>query len=201
MTRRSVVLASQSPRRRSLLESAGYDVVTRLPMVDDAAVDVHGSNVSRLVESLAWFKAAQVSGELDGAVAIVAADTVCDVDGRVLGKPADRSAAKSMLEAMSGRSHTTRTGVCVRVGRRRVLFHDASVVSVGRLAEDVISAYLDSGDWRGKAGAYNLSERMAAGWPIECEGDPTTVMGLPMRKLVPLLEDLAGENVQGALNT
>ena len=196
MTRHRVVLASQSPRRRSLLESAGFDVVTRLPAVDDAAVDVDGSNVSRLVESLAWFKAAQVSGELDGAIAIVAADTVCDVDGRVLGKPADRSEAKLMLESMSDRTHTTRTGVCIRVGDRRMLFHDASVVRVGRLGGDQVERYLDSGDWRGKAGAYNLSERIADGWPIECEGDPTTVMGLPMRKLVPLLEDLAEHPLQ-----
>ena len=196
MTPRRVVLASQSPRRRALLESAGYDVVTRLPAVDDAAVDVHGSDVSRLVESLAWFKAAQVSVDLDGAIAIVAADTVCDVDGRVLGKPSDRAGAKSMLEAMSNRAHTTRTGVCLRVGDRRVLFHDASVVHVGRLGTDLVERYLDSGDWRGKAGAYNLSERIADGWPIECEGDPTTVMGLPMRKLVPLLEDLAEHPVQ-----
>jgi len=54
---------------------------------------------------------------------------------------------------------------------------------VGAIDDGRIEAYVWGGDWRGKAGAYNLSERVEAGWPITCEGDPATVMGLPMRRL------------------
>ena len=57
-----------------------------------------------------------------------------------------------------------------------------------RKLPSVIYSYVAGGEWRGKAGAYNLSERIQAGWPIECKGDPTTVMGLPMRKLSRLLK-------------
>jgi septum formation protein len=56
-------------------------------------------------------------------------------------------------------------------------------VTWGDVDDDAIDEYVASGQWRGKAGGYNLEERLEAGWPIECEGDPTTVMGLPMRRL------------------
>ena len=56
-----------------------------------------------------------------------------------------------------------------------------------------IDEYVATGEWSGKAGAYNLSERMAAGWPIEYDGDPTTIMGLPMRALLARLEQAAAE--------
>ena len=76
MRRKLVILASQSPRRRQLLEEAGFEVSSRLPEIDDGGMQLHGEDFSHWVESLAWFKMAQVSLELGDAVAIVAADTV-----------------------------------------------------------------------------------------------------------------------------
>lgn len=64
-----------------------------------------------------------------------------------------------------------------------ILFTDTARVRVGRIPIAEIESYVASGQWRGKAGAYNLAERLAAGWPIEYEGDPATIMGLPMRRL------------------
>ena len=141
--------------------------------------------------SLAWFKASQVTSELDDALALIAADTVCDVDGEILGKPGDRQDTERMLRLMFGRKHITRTGVCIWTGDGRMLFEDSTIVSMGTPVDSELRDYLDSGAWKGKAGGYNLSERIDAGWPIEFEGDPTTVMGLPMRRLLPLLEELA----------
>ena len=74
-------------------------------------------------------------------------------------------------------------------GGGRSLFWDSARVTVGAIDERALQAYLDSGEWRGKAGAYNLYERIEAGWPIQFEGDPTTIMGLPMRKLSQLLAE------------
>ncbi|MFW5653377.1 MAG: Maf family protein [Planctomycetota bacterium] len=70
---------------------------------------------------------------------------------------------------------------------RRLLFVDTADVEVGNVRSADIKSYLDTGDWRGKAGAYNLSERLTAGWPITYEGDPTTIMGLPMGLLQQVL--------------
>ena len=124
-------------------------------------------------------------------VASIAADTVCVVGDAIVGKPGDRSEARGMITRMLGRRHRTITGVCIRNrAGRRLLFSDAAEVRMGDLGTDRIEAYLDSGEWVGKAGGYNLEDRIADGWPIECDGDPSTVMGLPIRRLIPLLEDL-----------
>jgi septum formation protein len=71
------------------------------------------------------------------------------------------------------------------------MFTDRATVRLGRIAPPEIDGYVASGQWRGKAGAYNLAERLEAGWPITYEGDPGTIMGLPMRRLAPLLRRFA----------
>jgi predicted house-cleaning NTP pyrophosphatase (Maf/HAM1 superfamily) len=73
---------------------------------------------------------------------------------------------------------------------RREIFIDRATVHVGEIRHDQIETYISGGAWRGKAGAYNLMERIEAGWPIRCDGDPSTVMGLPMRLLLPRLANL-----------
>jgi septum formation protein len=94
-----------------------------------------------------------------------------------------------MLRLLRNARHQTITGVCLLPlpDGQRIMFCDAATVRVGDISDKTIDAYVSSNAWRGKAGAYNLSERIAAGWPIECEGDPTTVMGVPMKMLLELL--------------
>ena len=189
---RSVLLGSASPRRRRLLESAGWRVEQVAPAIDDGVIRLAPSSPARTVEALAWSKSAQIV-DVDAAhVASIAADTVCIVGDEIVGKPGDRAEAEGMITRMLGRRHRTITGVCVRNrAGRRLLFSDVAEVSMGDLDPERIEAYLDSGAWVGKAGGYNLEDRIADGWPIECDGDPSTVMGLPIRRLVPLLDELA----------
>ena len=189
-----IVLASRSQRRRMLLEEAGFTVDINVPPIDDNDAYVQQQSPQHLVISLAWFKASQITCDLHGAVALVAADTICDLDGEVIGKPKSQDDAGEMLARMFGRAHITRTGVCVLSKHGRMLFEDATVVRMGVPNEAQVSEYLLSGSWEGKAGGYNLSERIDAGWPIEFEGDPTTVMGLPMQRLCPLLMELANQD-------
>lgn len=186
----TILLASGSPRRRTLLEDAGFSVTVEVPVIDDASVHVHERVPERLVVSLAWFKASQIDFDARAETVMIAADTVCDVEGTVLGKPADRLHAKAMLEGMMNREHHTRTGVCVRSCEGRMLFEDSTLVRIGVIPPHDLEAYLDSEEWRGKAGGYNLADRIAAGWPISIEGDPTTVMGLPMARVAPILREL-----------
>lgn len=189
--KRSVLLGSASPRRRRLLESAGWRVEQVAPAIDDGLIRLSPSSPARTVEALAWFKSAQIV-DVDAAhVASIAADTVCVVGDAIVGKPRDRAEAEEMINRMIGRRHRTITGVCIRNrAGRRLLFSDVAEVSMGDLARDRVETYLDSGEWAGKAGGYNLEDRVADGWPIACEGDPSTVMGLPIRRLIPLLERL-----------
>ena len=147
-----------------------------------------------------------VPGTLPGAAAVVlTADTVgITPDGGLVGTPQTAEQARAMLGRLMGATHTIATGVALRAGSAESCswgelrsFHDLARVTLGRVDPKTLEQYLDSGQWAGKAGGYNLAERMAAGWPITVEGDPGTVMGLPMRRLAPLLVE-AGVHPQAS---
>lgn len=194
-----IILASGSPRRKLLLEQAGYDVRVSAPPVDDAHLSRPTVSPRWWVMSLAYLKARatafmlQRTGQpMDGI--IVAADTMCVVDDIALGQPRDADDARRMLRSMRDREHVTMTGVCLfdAGDQRRLLEVDEATVRVGAVSDAQMHAYLESGRWQGKAGAYNLAERIDAGWPIECIGDPATVMGLPMKALPKWIDAFQG---------
>jgi septum formation protein len=122
----------------------------------------------------------------DHSTIILAADTVVAHRGRLIGQPKNLDDAAAILSALDNDVHDVVTGVALLdpVTGRRDIFTDRATVRVGAIGGERLGEYLASGDWRGKAGAYNLSERLAAGWPIEFDGDPGTIMGLPVRKLL-----------------
>jgi septum formation protein len=188
-----VHLASQSPRRRELLRGAGIEHDAAHPGVDDGALSPGAVTPEEWVMALAYLKASTAAraiarhAERGGTrVVVLGADTVVVHRGRLMGQPADAEDARRMLLAMRDDVHDVVTGVALvdpATGRRE-LFADRAVVRVGHIADAEIEAYVQSGAWRGKAGAYNLSERLQAGWPIEFEGDSGTIMGLPVAKVV-----------------
>jgi septum formation protein len=184
-------LASRSPRRRAMLAEAGVPVEVRASLDDGdlARGDVAPSDWAM---ALAYLKARWVRDELaeiGAAGTVIGADTVCVLDADAIGQPRDAAEARRMLESFQSREHEVVTGVCildVETGER-TLFADEAVVTWGTIPTREFEAYLAGGHWRGKAGAYSLIERVEAGWPITCDGDPATVMGLPMRRLLRLL--------------
>ena len=192
-----VILASGSPRRVAILRAAGIEPEVIVPAIDDAAAPADRGDPAGMVMALAWFKARQALRESDrrhgrgGPRWLVAADTMCVHGDRVIGKPADSGDARAMLEAFRGRTHRVVTGICVvdRAAGTRTIRADAAEVSLGMLPDGDIAGYLEGGEWRGKAGGYNYADRVAAGWPLECRGDPETVMGLPSRIVLPLLRE------------
>ncbi len=125
------------------------------------------------------------------AYTVLGADTVCVKGSEIIGQPADAADARRILRLLEGGEHEVITGIALvssPPGRaHRQLWSDRARVRVGPLGRDRIEEYVASGQWRGKAGAYNLAERLDAGWPINYEGDPTTIMGLPVRLLTRLL--------------
>ncbi|QQS08844.1 MAG: Maf family protein [Phycisphaerales bacterium] len=175
-----------------MLTKAGIEHIAEHPGLDDAELAPTTRGVEAYVASLAFLKAAAgaVLPQSAGVDVVLGADTACEQNGTIIGTPTNEDEAYHMIRSLSGREHRVLSGVAL-VGTwdgRRVIFVDEARVSLGRLSEDEIRTYVASGEWRGKAGGYNLSERLAAGWPIEHSGDPTTIMGLPMRRLVPLLD-------------
>ena len=187
-----LVLASRSPRRLRLLEAHGFAPLVRPARIDDALVPL-AADVGPVVAAtaLAWLKARDVltQGDLPAGTWVLAADTICELDGRLLGKPRDRGHAGRMLEMLFDREHRTVTGVClVRVGEvrppTRRLWAEAAEVAMDRPSEALVRSHLDSGAWQGKAGGYSLDEVRRAGWSIRCDGDPQVVLGLPVESVL-----------------
>ena len=187
----TLILASRSPRRAKLLREAGLSFTQLDPPYDDpppTGVPDPEAVAVRKAKSLIG----RVPDELPGAGAVVVtADTMCVHAGRGVGKPADAADARRMLRQWVEATHEVITGVAI-LHRARIVgrFTDTAAVTWGPVADDELEQYVRSGDWRGKAGGYNLFDRRDAGWPINVTGDETTVVGLPMRRLLPMLTAL-----------
>ena len=198
-----LILASQSPRRAQLLRDAGYTFVQQSPpFADPDQPPEHLPHslheAEQYATTLALQKARSQAWHLFlvvGPTVILAADTLCVTcggtsggGGELIGKPRDRDDARAMLTSFANGVHAVVTGVALLgVGPEDagpITFADTAHVSVGELTDALLEPYLTSGGWQGKAGAYNLFDRQADGWPITVQGDRATVVGLPMGKLV-----------------
>jgi len=189
---RRILLASRSPRRREFLERAGAIFESVHPGLDDSELLPGCGTAAGWVMGLAYLKARagveilRSRGEADATWIALGADTTCVMDGVCIGTPRDAKEAEAMIRGMSGRQHDVVSGValvCPATGERRV-FADAARVWMDQIEDAEIRRYVAGDGWMGKAGAYNLSERIGAGWKIRVKGDPTTIMGLPMGRLV-----------------
>jgi septum formation protein len=176
-----LVLASASPRRAALLRAAGYAFDVRPSVAREWPYP--GGDPAAYAEALARAKVAAVDGEL-----VLGADTVVVVDGDVLGKPADTADAATMLRRLSGRAHEVVTGVAVRRGSRVRAASARARVTFRELTEREIGEYAAGGEPLDKAGGYAYQGGGGA-FVTALEGDPDTVIGLPLRVVRTLLPD------------
>lgn len=182
-----LILASASPRRRQLLADAGYSIEIDPSDIDEPE-PVPGADPSAYAAGLAWRKATLVASR-HAAGLVLAADTVCAVEGVVLNKPADRADAERMIRLQEGRDTEVITGLCLhRCDRREWLGAiESSTVRFRPLTDPERIAHLDSGRWIGKAGAYGVQDNdpfvsvIAGSW--------SNVVGLPMERLAELLAE------------
>ena len=180
-----VVLASASPRRKQILETAGFDVEVRVSDADETLPD--GISPAEAVERLALIKAEAVERTADEI--LIAADTIVVLDGSILGKPADENQAREMLCSLSGRTHFVYTGVCILKGEKRAVFHDCTKVEFYPLEESEIDEYIKSGEPMDKAGAYGIQGKGCA-FVKGIEGDFFNVMGLPVAHLIRKMREI-----------
>lgn len=182
-----IILASQSPRRKELLNQMGLKKFKIVSPDVDEHVEGNPSPV-QIVEELSQRKARAVAERADAEDLIIAADTVVALDGAVLGKPQDERGAFSMLSALSGNRHLVYTGVTVIRGDRIVTSHEKTVVAFRELEPDEISGYIATGEPMDKAGAYGI-QGLGALLVSGIEGDYFNVMGLPVYRLGRILAD------------
>src|SRR4051812_16418865 len=194
--RPAIILASASPRRRELLEDAGYKF-TVIPPADDVECGVCSEfGPAGLVADLAYRKAAAIRQTLrhESAALVLAADTVAECDGFVLGKPRDELDARAMLTQLSGREHRVLTGVCLwRLDGSTPLIRVAvTKLRMDKLTDEQLDEYIASGQWEGKAGSFGYQDRL--GWVHVVEGSESNVVGLPMELLAEMLGEIGAGN-------
>lgn len=177
-----IYLASSSPRRAKLLRDAGWNFQQVTPPYDDTGADLGPACPIRTAEALAYLKAASLADTLDFGL-VIGCDTLIIHDDKKLGKPTDAHHARAMLESLFDAPHKVVSAVAlVDPVHHRMLFHDTTMVTIHRPDDGSFEQYLQSHQWGGKAGGYNLAE-LQDQWRFDVEGDPTTVIGLPMRLL------------------
>jgi len=174
-------LASASPRRKELLESAALVVEVRAPYADESWP---GGSLLAGVKEIARRKMAAV-GSFAGVG--IAADTVVVLGKNLLGKPADRQDAARMLRALSGREHKVVTGFCVRRGRTERLGAATTRVTFRRLSQQEIARYVATDEPLDKAGAYAI-QGLAGAFVDRVVGSYTNIIGLPLAEVLRAME-------------
>lgn len=186
-----IFLASRSPRRHSLLTQAGIPFEVWLKEEVD---EVYPPSLSppEVAGYLARLKAELYRSELNDRDILITADTIVVLDGRILGKPSDRTDAIKMLSDLSGRPHEVITGVCLTSRARETAFRASTIVWFDQLQLSEIEEYVDEFNPYDKAGSYGIQDWIGYAAIHRIEGSFFNVMGLPIQQLYKELQCFTG---------
>jgi nucleoside triphosphate pyrophosphatase len=179
-----LTLASGSPQRRAILEQLGVEFEVRPAGVEELA---EGEPRAVAVEN-ALRKARAVEGER-----VLGVDTVVTIEGRILDQPAGRAEAEAHLRALSGRTHQVWSGLALIEDGAERTAAAMTEVTFRPLSDSDIGGYLDTGEWKGRAGAYAIQET-GSGLVAEIEGEYENVVGLPVSVLLKMDPSLSTEH-------
>jgi septum formation protein len=184
----TVVLASQSPRRKELLEKCGVSSICD-PADIDETMDL-GRPLTEEIQNLAYRKAAEVLKRHPDDL-IIGSDTIVVLNRKVLGKPQNMADAEKMLGELQGRTHEVMTGLCFLSEKRKYTDVSVSKVTFAPMSKEEIHAYASTGECLDKAGAYGI-QGFGGRYISGIEGDYYTIMGLPLNLVY---EELKNQNL------
>ncbi|QGJ72237.1 Nucleoside triphosphate pyrophosphatase [Planctomycetales bacterium 10988] len=187
---RRLILASQSPRRRGMLEEAGYSFEVQ-PASDAAeSGQCSGETPAEMVARYAFRKAEEVAKKIEEEAIVLGCDTVAEWQGTVFGKPAHEDHAREILKQLRGKQHLVHTGICLWLcpENQPLVKLETTVLEMKNLSDEEIEEYLESGLWEGKAGAFGYQDR--TGWLSIVQGSESNVVGLPLERLQQMLKQL-----------
>ncbi len=181
-----LILASQSPRRKSLMHEYGYTFLVHPPSDTAEGGMCSGETPPELVVRLAKQKAEDVAKQYEHAV-IIGCDTVAECMGTVLGKPVDIDDARRMLTMLRGKDHRVLSGLCIwkRPSDDVTLKLDITTLHMDDVTDSQVEEYLATEKWQGKAGAFGYQDGWD--WLHVIQGSETNVIGLPMEVLADAL--------------
>lgn len=184
----SIILASQSPRRKQLLEWAEIDFEVIVIPTEETYPD--NLSLEEIPIHIARQKAFAVEQKMGKEKIIIAADTVVVINNSIIGKPTDREDAINILTALSGNEHCVITGVVILKGFEQIAFADTTYVKFHHLTQEQIEFYVDNYKPYDKAGAYAIQEWIGVVGIQSIKGDFYNVMGLPISRVVQALNTL-----------
>ena len=185
-----LILASTSPQRHAILGQLRIPFEAVPPQYVEH--DPHDADPTDLVRRHAEGKARSV--HVEGRITL-GVDTTVHLDGRVYGKAADPAHATRMLHELAGRTHAVVSGLCLLGTGDDVVAHERTDVTVRHVSEDTLDAYVASGEWEGRAGAYAI-QGLGGRLVERIDGDYLNVVGLPGALLVSILESRAPKLLQ-----
>lgn len=184
-----IILGSQSPRRKSLLEGLGIPFTVHvIPTKEEFNLDW---SPAKIATSLAMMKGSCFNEMIqqDKKILVITADTIVSIGNEVLNKPSDREDAFRMIKMLNGNSHTVYTGVAITTINRQQCFVSATKVHFNELSDDEIYYYIDTCKPYDKAGSYGVQEWIGYVGIKFIEGDFFNVMGLPLNMLYEKLKE------------
>lgn len=184
-----ILLASQSPRRRDLIQELNLQVeIVQIPETDESfPQDMDPFNVPVF---LAKKKALEFKGSIKKNEVLLTADTIVLCENIIINKPKDRREAIDMLAGLAGNNHTVITGVCLKLMNKETTFYSTTEVYFSHLGEEEIIYYVDKYKPYDKAGAYGIQEWIGYIGVEKIEGSFFNVMGLPLHRLYEELKKL-----------
>lgn len=185
-----LILASASARRKALMQKAGYEFEVVPSQIDEAKFPTDNTAPAEYAENLALAKAKDVAQKHPDSL-VIGADTIAELDGEIIGKPADRDDAGRIARMLFSAPHKVITGLAMVKEDDEIEFleSDTTVVYPRRMTEEQINTHIEGGSWQDKAGAYAIQET-GDEFVEKIEGSLTNVMGLPMELLENMLNRL-----------
>ncbi|MHA1723999.1 MAG: Maf family protein [Promethearchaeota archaeon] len=187
-----IILASKSTDRSEILKRVGISFDILITNVNEEEFKRKISNPIELVRELAKQKALNAKNKLlsrNDACIIIGADTIVEFEGEIIGKAKNENDAFNILKKLQGITHSLITGIAVTELRspKIIIDHNSTRVTFLSLSDEEIWAYIKSGEWKGRAGAYSIREK-AAIFVDFIVGSSSNVMGLPLNKLFTILK-------------
>lgn len=184
-----IVLASSSPRRKKLLEQAGFQFITDPSNLNEEQYPT--TDPYKLVTTLAREKAREVALRHPGSI-IIGADTTVVCNGEMMAKPQDRQDARRMLALLSGNKHTVITGFAVidTVSKKEFIEYVEGIVYFKKITEKQIEDYIETGEPFDKAGGYAIQEGLSREFIERFEGDIEGIIGLPVKRIMEIINKL-----------
>ena len=196
---KKIVLASKSIDRRELFKRSKIPFEVFITNVDEEKYKNEILDPIKLIMKLAEAKALNAKKQMENKnedLIIIAADTIVELDGKIIGKAKNEQEAFHILKKLAGKTHNLMTGIIIMEtkGSKKKILHDRTAVSFLDLSDEEIWGYIKTGEWKGRAGAYSIRDK-ASLFIESIEGSSSNVIGLPMHSIFTILKKEFGVNL------